>query len=47
SRTVDGVLVRCGTGFIRCLEVQPSGKRAMSAAEWARGIASETELRFE
>ena len=47
SRTVDGVLVRCGTGFIRCLEVQPSGKRAMSAAEWARGIASEAELRFE
>lgn len=47
SRTVDGVLVRSGTGFIRCIEVQPSGKRVMNATDWARGIANEDELRFE
>jgi methionyl-tRNA formyltransferase len=33
----DGLLVRCGTGAVRLLDVQPSGKPRMTAASWARG----------
>jgi methionyl-tRNA formyltransferase len=37
----DGMLVACGEGTIRILEVHPSGKRRQTAREWAhgRGIA--------
>jgi methionyl-tRNA formyltransferase len=37
SATDDGVVVRCGVGAVRFLEVQPSGKPRMSAGAWARG----------
>jgi methionyl-tRNA formyltransferase len=33
----EGLLVRCGTGGVRLLEVQPSGKPRLTAAAWARG----------
>jgi methionyl-tRNA formyltransferase len=33
----DGLVVRCGTGAVRLLDVQPSGKPRMTAASWARG----------
>ena len=33
----EGLLVACGTGAIRIREVQPAGKRRMTAAEWMRG----------
>lgn len=33
----DGVLVRCGEGAVRFLDVQPSGKPRMTAAAWGRG----------
>ena len=33
----DGLLVACGGGFVRVLEVQPAGKRRLSGADWARG----------
>jgi methionyl-tRNA formyltransferase len=32
-----GVTVACGTGAIRVADVQPSGRRRMSAAAWSRG----------
>ena len=32
-----GLLVACGEGAIRISDVQPAGKRRLSAAEWARG----------
>ncbi len=32
-----GVLVACGLGAVRVREVQPPGKRRMSAADWVRG----------
>lgn len=32
-----GLVVRCGTGAVRLLDVQPSGKPRMTAASWARG----------
>ena len=30
-------VIACGSGAIRLLEVQPAGKAAMSAADFARG----------
>jgi methionyl-tRNA formyltransferase len=33
----DGLLVRCGTGAVRSLVVQPSGKARLTPASWARG----------
>jgi len=33
----NGLLVRCGVGAVRFLEVQPSGRARLSAAAWARG----------
>jgi methionyl-tRNA formyltransferase len=37
----DGMLVACGEGTVRILDVHPSGKRRQSAREWAagRGVA--------
>jgi len=32
-----GILVACGEGAVRVAEVQPAGKRRMSAGEWVRG----------
>jgi methionyl-tRNA formyltransferase len=32
-----GVLIACGDGSVRVAEVQPPGKRRMSADEWVRG----------
>lgn len=33
----DGLLIACGVDALRLLTVQPEGKRAMSAADYARG----------
>lgn len=33
----DGLLVRCGIGAVRFLDVQPSGKPRMAVSAWARG----------
>jgi len=33
----DGIVVACGGGAVRVLEVQPAGKKRLSAADWARG----------
>lgn len=33
----EQILVRCASGFLRLLEVQPAGKNRMSAADWFRG----------
>lgn len=32
-----GILVACGEGAVRIAEVQPAGKRRMTAGEWVRG----------
>ena len=37
SADADGVVVVAGSGGVRLLEVAPSGRRHMSATEWARG----------
>lgn len=41
-----GVLVACGSGAVRVREVQPPGKRRMSAAEWVRGRGVRAGERF-
>ncbi|HEX2187599.1 MAG TPA: methionyl-tRNA formyltransferase [Longimicrobiaceae bacterium] len=33
----SGILVACGEGAVRLAEVQPAGKRRMTAGEWVRG----------
>jgi methionyl-tRNA formyltransferase len=41
------VLVTCGTGSLRLLEVRPEGKRAMPARDWLRGVHGPDAPRFE
>jgi len=42
----DGLLVRCGVGAVRFLEVQPSGKAKLSPMAWARGRGVQPGDRF-
>ena len=42
-----GVLVATGSGLLRLLELQSSGKKRMSAAAWARGVRLETGQTFD
>ena len=42
----DGVLVGTATSAVRLDEVQPSGKRAMRAVDWARGVRPGPEEAF-
>lgn len=37
ARISDQIMVRCSSGFLRLLEVQPAGKNRMSAVDWFRG----------
>lgn len=43
----DGLVVACGEGAVRLLQVQPAGKRRITAAEWLRGRGIATGQRFE
>jgi methionyl-tRNA formyltransferase len=43
----DGLVVRCGVGAVRFLDVQPSGKPRMTAASWARGRGVMTGDQFD
>ncbi len=47
-RSVDdnGLLVRCGVGAVRILEVQPSGRARLTPAAWARGRGAQPGDRF-
>lgn len=44
----EGIDVACGQGILRLKEVQPSGKRKMSASEYVRGIGQhlQPEMKF-
>ncbi len=42
----DGILIACGSGALWVREVQPAGKRRMTAAEWARGRGVQPGARF-
>jgi methionyl-tRNA formyltransferase len=44
---VDGLLVAAGTGAVDVGEVQPPGKRRMSAIDWIRGRGVSPDDRFE
>ncbi len=37
SADSEGLLVRCGVGAVRFLDVQPSGRARLTPASWARG----------
>lgn len=41
------VLVSTGDGLIRLDQVQPAGKKSMSAGDWFRGVQSPNAIRFE
>ena len=43
----DSLVVTCGSGAVRLLQVQPAGKRRMSGAEWLRGRGIAVGQRFE
>lgn len=43
----QGLMVACGTGFLRIREVQPAGRRRMDAAAWVRGRGPRAGDRFE
>ena len=43
---VEGLVVSTSSGGLELLEVQPEGKRAMSAGEWRRGLREASELRL-
>lgn len=48
SKLGDKVLVSCGSGtLLELKQVQPAGKKPMSALDWYRGAANQTDLRFE
>ncbi len=43
----DGLLVRCGDGAVRILQVQPAGKARMNAGDWLRGRGVQIGDRFD
>lgn len=43
----EGLVIACGEGAVRVQQVQPSGKRRMSAAEWQRGRGLAVGRRFD
>lgn len=43
----DGLAVACGEGAVRVSQVQPAGKRRMSATEWLHGRGVAAGQRFE
>ena len=45
--TKDGLVVACGSGAARFLQIQPAGKKRMAAEEWRRGRGVEVGDRFE
>ena len=42
----DGLVVACGSGAVRLLQVQPSGKKRMAPEEWLRGRGISVGQRF-
>ena len=43
----DMLVVACGSGSIRLLEVQPAGKRVMTAGEFLRGYQLKSGICFQ
>ena len=43
----EGLLVACGSGAVRVFAVQPSGKRRLTAADWAHGRGVSVGDRFD
>jgi len=47
SITADGMVVACDEGAVRVAQVQPAGRKRISAAEWYRGRGIAPGQRFE
>lgn len=47
SVTDDGLVVACGEGAVRVAQVQPAGKKRISAMDWLRGRGIGVGQRFE
>ena len=43
----SGLLVACGSGAVRVLAVQPSGRKPITPLEWARGRGIAVGDRFD
>lgn len=43
----DGLVIACAEGAVRVAQVQPAGKKRMTAAEWARGRGAIVGQRFD
>lgn len=43
----DGLVVACAEGAVRIAQVQPSGKKRISASEWSRGRGIAVGAKFE
>jgi methionyl-tRNA formyltransferase len=43
----EGIVVECGSGAIRIVQVQPAGRSRMTAAAWMRGRSAAAGDRFE
>jgi len=44
AREEDGLVVACGSGAVKITELQPEGKKRMSALDFLRGAGSSTEI---
>ena len=44
GREEDGLLVACGSGTVKITELQPEGKKRMSALDFLRGAGSQIEI---
>jgi methionyl-tRNA formyltransferase len=47
SAGADGLVVACGEGAVRLLQVQPAGKKRMAPDEWLRGRGAAVGQRFD
>jgi methionyl-tRNA formyltransferase len=43
----DGLVVACAEGAVRIAQVQPAGKKRISASEWSRGRGAAVGAKFE
>ena len=43
----DGLVVACGEGAVRVLQVQPTGRKRMAGADWQRGRGIAIGDRFD
>jgi len=43
ERVSDGLVIACGTGSVKLVEIQPEGKRRMSMREYLQGAGPQLQ----